>query len=530
MFSREALHKWIDYQEDWNYFCADYLKINLDQEQQDALHGIQHHPKTAIASGTSRGKDYLMAAAAICFLYLTPEFDGQTGKLIGNTKVILTGPTQRQVEKIIMPEISRIFRNSIYLPGTLTGQNIRTPFEEWFLTAFKADDKNVESWTGFHAVNMFIGVTEATGLAQLIFDSIEGNLQGNSRLVLVFNPNISTGYAANAMKSPSFKKFRLNSLNAPNVLAKKIIYPGQVDYGWVKGKIQDWCVVIEKKDMSVIEGDFEWEGACYRPNDLFRSKVLALAPRVSEGVLVPMEWIELANARWEDFNKKRKPIEKPLRLGSDVAGMGRDNSCNCHRFGNYVQKFELKESGGTANHMEVTGGILTIMRANLDVYHGRYPQAFIDTIGEGAGVYSRLVELSTEKKENEFLKGRVHSAKFSEGAKDGAGNPLKDLTEQYEFLNMRAWLYWAVRDWLDPDKGSEAMLPPDEFLAQELSEIMWKFRSNGQIQMEDKEEFKKRLKRSPDRADSLAETFWPVPDVDPRPSKRQNVAGYFSHL
>jgi hypothetical protein len=38
--------------------------------------------------------------------------------------------------------------------------------------------------------------------------------------------------------------------------------------------------------------------------------------------------------------------------------------------------------------------------------------------------------------------------------------------------------------------------------------------SNGKIKIESKDEIKKRIKRSPDRADSLANTFWPVEDYD----------------
>jgi hypothetical protein len=84
-----------------------------------------------------------------------------------------------------------------------------------------------------------------------------------------------------------------------------------------------------------------------------------------------------------------------------------------------------------------------------------------------------------------------------------------------------------VRDWLNPDNKTGAMLPPDDELFQEMTETKWKFRSDGRIQIEDKEELKKRIKRSPDKFDALANTFWPVPDVDPRPAKRQNVANFF---
>jgi hypothetical protein len=188
MFSPETIEIWDQYVADWNYFASDYLHVTLDEEQKEALRVIQHNPKVAISSGTSRGKDYLMAVAAICFLYLTPEWD-ETGKMVSNTKVALTAPTGRQVKDIMRPEINRVFANSDPLPGWCTGNDIRTEFTEWFLTGFKADENKTEAWTGFHAANVFVGVTEATGLPQKIYDAIEGNLQGNSRLVIVLKPN-----------------------------------------------------------------------------------------------------------------------------------------------------------------------------------------------------------------------------------------------------------------------------------------------------------------------------------------------------
>ena len=206
------------WREDWNKFCRDVLKTRLDHEQQEIISSVQYNPMTAVASGTARGKDYVSACACLCFMYLTPRFD-KSGRLVKNTKVAMTAPTSRQVHNIMTPEVRRLFRNAGVLPGRLVSDDIRTNYEEWFLTGFKADDSATEAWSGFHAVNTMFAVTEASGVSETIYNAIEGNLQGNSRLLIVFNPNITTGYAARAMKSNRFSKFRLNSLNAENVLS-----------------------------------------------------------------------------------------------------------------------------------------------------------------------------------------------------------------------------------------------------------------------------------------------------------------------
>ncbi len=476
------------WQEDWCKFAKDVLKVNLDKEQQAILRSVQFNRMTTVASGTARGKDFVSAVAAVCFLYLTPKWNAQ-GELIANTKVAMTAPTDRQVGNIMFPEVSRLFGRAKVLPGRLTGYDIRTDYEEWFLTGFKADKNNHEAWSGFHAANVLFVVTEASGIEQTIYDAIEGNLQGNSRILIVFNPNTPVGYAAKSQKSPRWHKFRLDSLSSPNVVAKKEIIPGQVDYEWVKDKVEAWCQEIPADQFNEGEGDFHWEGKTYRPNDLFRIKVRGMFPKVSEDTLIPIEWIELANKRWEEWQKNGWKIQEPGRLGVDVAGMGRDSSVLCPRHGCIVPNYEQYQSAGKAEHMKIAGITANYLTNNKD------SKAFIDTIGEGAGVYSRLEEQGYN---NAF------SCKFSEGA-----NGLKDITGVYEFANMRAYLFWAVRDWLNPANKTGAALPPCDLFTEEATEIKWKFRSDGKIIIEPKEDIKKRINRSTDYFDSLANTFYP---------------------
>lgn len=482
--NKDYLRKWRD---DWCLFAKQVLHAKLDNEQKAILRAVQHNKMVAVASGTSRGKDYISAVACLCFMYLTPRWN-KNKELIKNTKIAMTAPTGRQVTNIMIPEISRLFRNAKILEGRLLADGIRTNNAEWFLTGFKASDDDTESWSGFHAVNTMFAVTEASGISETTFNAIEGNLQGNSRLLLVFNPNVTTGYAAKAMKSSRFKKFRLNSLNAENVVKKRNVIPGQVDYEWVKDKVENWCTLIQKEDFDEGQGDFEFEGLNYRPNDLFRVKVLGLFPKTSEDMLIPLEWCELAVERWRKLQEEKFVSKKHPLIGIDVAGMGRDSSCFVPRYGNYVPEIKIHQSGGKADHMKVAGEA-THWLSNAKA------KAFIDTIGEGAGVFSRLEELGYKN---------AYSCKFSEGTKG-----LHDITGQYEFANMRAYCYWAVRDWLNPKNGFNPALPPCDELVAELTEVHWSFQSSGKIIIEAKEDIKSRLKRSPDIADALASTFYP---------------------
>lgn len=489
---------------DWNKFIREAFGVTLDSEQQAIVAAVQNNRRVSVRSGAARGKDFVAACIAMAFLYLTPRWS-KDKELIENTKVALTAPTDRQVKNIMMPEISRLFnrakKRGFDLPGRLNAYDIRTDNDEWFLTGFKADEHNHEAWSGFHAVNTMFIVTEATGISDDTFAAIEGNLQGNSRLLLVFNPNTVIGYAARSQKSDRWQRFQLNSLTAPNVVHKRLIYPGQVDYEWVQDKIENWCTPIREEDVQSEMDDFNFEGQWYRPEDLFRKKVLGQFPKVSDDVLIPMQWLELAHQRWIEAGGKDGSTRKDVRiLGVDVAGMGRDCTCFVERAGRWVAPFTMYNSGGAADHMKIAGLIAARRQENPGLY------VSIDTIGEGAGVFSRCMETESRSGGHHLI-----SCKYSEAAKSlQSGEQLTDMTGQYRFLNMRAYLFWCIRDWLNPKNGMEAMLPPDTQFDEEATEIKWAFRSDGRIFIEPKEDIKKRIGRSTDKFDALANTFYPV--------------------
>ena len=87
----ELLNSW---RADWNRFVRDALGVTLDREQQEILSFVQFNPRTSVASGTARGKDFVTACAAVSFLYLTPRWNTRR-ELVENTKVALTASTDR---------------------------------------------------------------------------------------------------------------------------------------------------------------------------------------------------------------------------------------------------------------------------------------------------------------------------------------------------------------------------------------------------------------------------------------------------
>jgi hypothetical protein len=113
--------------------------------------------------------------------------------------------------------------------------------------------------------------------------------------------------------------------------------------------------------------------------------------------------------------------------------------------------------------------------------------ANIDAIGIGASAYEHCIELGMPR-----VMAVINSAK----------TPQKDATGMLTFRNLRAWSYWTLREMLDPEKGQNLALPPDQELLSDLIAPRWSMSMQG-IQLESKEDIVKRLGRSPDCGDAL---------------------------
>lgn len=175
------------------------------------------------------------------------------------------------------------------------------------------------------------------------------------------------------------------------------------------------------------------------------------------------------------MNSKFRDSQGALIIGCDPAEFGDDRTAIVFRRGRVVFRIETHEK---QEPMEVAG--------RLARYHEEFhPDAlFVDRIGIGAGIVSRLRELNIP------VIG-INSA-------ERAAEP--DL-----YVNQRAEMWYRMLDWF---KDTPCRIPNDLALASDLSAPSIKYNSESRKKMvEKKEDMKKRGMRSPDCADALALTF-----------------------
>ncbi len=199
--------------------------------------------------------------------------------------------------------------------------------------------------------------------------------------------------------------------------------------------------------------------------------------------VIPTEWVRAAIDRGKQTAKPERIMSS---LGVDVARGGRDETVLAPLYGTWFAPMISVAGKDTPDGPSV---------ASLVWQHaedGRTP-IFIDVVGVGSSPYDSLVGMSLP----------AHPINGGEKAPENA----KDRSGRFRFKNLRAWLWWSLREALDPDHGADVCLPDDRALLADLSAPRWK-PIGDKIQIESKEDIIKRLGRSPDRGDAVTYAWY----------------------
>ena len=184
-----------------------------------------------------------------------------------------------------------------------------------------------------------------------------------------------------------------------------------------------------------------------------------------------------AQAVRQAFEKTIVSSSSPLVIGLDIARFGDDRTVFCFRRGRLCRGFRCFEN---QSNVEVAN-----LATNF-IYEYKPRRIFMDIGGQGAGVFDILKDRGF----GEIIRGVY----FGEKA-----------LKSDRYFNRRAEMWDKIRLWLE--EKPQPQLPEDEELFDELTGVCKKYDSHGRLQLEGKDEIKKKLGRSPDKADALALTF-----------------------
>jgi hypothetical protein len=437
---------------------AERLGRSLWSKQRAICESVRAHRFTAVHSCHQIGKSFTAAGIAAWWIDVHPP---------GEAFVVTSAPSVSQVKAVLWREIGRA-----HAAGRLAGRLNQAAWylpiidesgkkrEELVALGRKPNDFDPGAFQGIHARYVLVIFDEAGDIPKPLWaaaDSLVAN--EHSRFLAIGNPDDPTTEFAEVCKLGSgYSVIGISAYDSPNFTGEPIsagVGDLLISRTWVEERKRRWG----------------------EDNALFLSKVKGEFPDAGGiHVVIPVAWVKAA---------QRRSLEPsgPHQLGVDVGGGGDANSI-AERRGPVVR---IIHKDREPNTMATLGNVRDCLdRTGAEV-------ANVDYVGIGKGVVDRAEELGDD---------RVLGINVGESAEDPQA-----------YLNLRAEGWWQLRERFQPDENGHAEIdidPDDEELAAQLVGIRRKPRSDGKIQIESKEEMRRRGVPSPNDADALMLSFLEV--------------------
>ncbi len=436
----------------------DGIDYKLTPQQIDFINGV-NDPSTMKAlckAGRGTGKTMLLSCLAIWFAVCFPE-----------SKVFITGPSEKQVKKALFSEIK------LWLSNSAVDTLFTTTETRVYMTSATNDCHKIEIVTapkgqptnlsGLHAKNMLIVADEVFGNEDDNLVHLEKSLTssqfGIQQFVGVGNPTTNMGFAAEKFKmlAPGWYLQTMNAEDSP---------------------------LSDKED---IAETLHLHG---RDHIIYRSSVLGEFPLADSDAFIGLYKVERAFAN---------NIEQPygtVEIACDVARMGADKTVCMWRWGNKVyppRHLDKTDSYDIANLIASVSE-----EARKKTHYTGIIKVKIDTSGGwGAGAFDMLTK---EKKYREYNL-EIIGVNFS-----------KSANNKSRYKNLPTEMWATVRDLIN-----EIDLPsPEDFpehtpvlnrMKNELAARRVVLDGNTVEMVESKTRYKQEFKHSPDFADTVIMLF-----------------------
>ena len=457
------------YHDDPSGFAREVLGFEPWEGQDRILSAIARKDSVTVRSGHGIGKSASAAAAGLWFWATRGP----------GARVILTAPTARQVAEVLWNETRRLYLGArVPLGGDLaqlaaTGLRSTDGRQLFGMTA-----QDAESFAGIRAPEMFVIADESSGISEHIFIALTGNLAGGGRLLLLGNPTKTTGYFFESHRSERFERLHIPSTDSPNVVQKRIVIRGLVSADWVAERAQEWGV----------------------DSPLYRQRVLGDFVEAQEGRLFSAEAITEAERRWIDTKGEGRIV-----VGIDPAGESGDGdeSAFAVRQGAKVHRIATRRGLTPSGHVAEAVGILAEFRS----FALERPLIVIDRDGVvGARAWSAFCG---------YKEG--HETAFDLVGVRG-GERARHQAKDIDRVRDEVWF-----NLVDRFRNGLA-IPGDVKLARELAALRLERHISGRSKVTGKDDLRKELGRSPDRADALSLCAWEPPQTSDEPDAHEGAS------
>lgn len=211
--------------------------------------------------------------------------------------------------------------------------------------------------------------------------------------------------------------------------------------------------------------------------------------------VIPTDWVMLAMERWrharipKTMDSAGNVTDTPLQtVGVDVARGGKDKTIIARRYGSYMAELISIPGKNTPDGASVAAEVVKVTAKGAIIN--------IDIIGVGSSPYDNLLAYGYD------VIG-INSSEASRGT---------DMSGKLTFFNLRAEMWWNMRELLDPENHNDIALPDDRELLADLTAPRWTLRPSG-ILIESKEDIKSRIGRSTDKGDATVMAYFDKPRI-----------------
>lgn len=431
-------------------FVEDVFDVKYDTWQEDYVNLYMNHSRVAAVASKGPGKTFTLATIGWHFFICRHL-----------PKMAALSITKDHLKSNLWAELRRLRAMSELIKRTVTdGESrlTRIGHEGYSFIDARSFPKSADegqqasSLAGLHADNVAFLIDEAGMIPDAVINTADAALStGNegdkcAKLLITANPEKPSGVVYRAYMGHSKQDWAVLTISGDPDDPKRA---KRVDKTWAEEMIAQYG----------------------REDPWVMINVLGKYPKV--GVDTLLSDIEVREAQMREVEDKNISNSQ-MRLGLDVARGGVDRSSFAKRKG--LKAYPIEVIGSDVNGPGLAG-----MVANIHM-NDRVERVFVDnTGGFGSSVLDSLDQMPHID---------VTPIHYNSKAQDK------------RYFNKRTEMWMRMRDWVQ--KGG--CLPKDPILAEELCSVKF-FLRGGKIRLEEKEQVKARLGRSPDRADALAQTF-----------------------
>lgn len=451
------------------WFAENVLGVHWWSMQVRVAECVRDHERTSVKAANGVGKTFNAAGLLLWFLYCFPQ-----------SRVVTTATTWPQVEKLLWHEVGQIHRGARFpLGGQLNLTELKLP-DGRYAIGLSTKPTDLESFQGHHAPNLLLIFDEASGIPAPIYEAGEGYLTARgARLLLIGNPTQVSGefYASHNSKRGDYKTFTIGWSDTPAFTGEPCPQ-GVLDALPYPEKLE------QRKRM--------WG----EDSALYQVRVLGnFSPHTTSGV-IPLGAVMAAQARMLPSTDSQYDH---VVISCDVARFGDDETVIAERVGQtcrIVERYVGRKPAVTATGSQ--HGDLVQTAGRIAEHASKHPRQHVRLVVDDTGVGGGVTDI--------LRNDGWEVTAFNGG--ETAFNPLR-------FPNRRSELWFMVGAQLE-----DIDLDDDDQLAADLVAPEYSYDLKMRKVVERKEDTKKRLGRSPDRADAVNLLFVPGEIHIAKPQKR----------